>query len=104
MLELTPIKVSQGAFRSILMLKVYSVHAYKILPVTHRYRSQIGALALATAAVCGSIYSSQVHNRIIHPSRSNMDLDCFRRDEMIGQKKMHRILYRPQVFAKVLGS
>ena len=57
MLKLIPIKVQRGAFRSILVLKVYSVHAHKILPVIHRYRSQTGALALATAAVCGSIYS-----------------------------------------------
>jgi len=53
MLKLIPIKVQQGAFHSILMLKVYSMHAHKILPVIHHYCSQTGALALATAAVCG---------------------------------------------------
>ena len=57
MLKLTLVEVSRGAFRSIFVLKAYSVHAHNISEVKHHYRSQIGGLALATAAVCGFTFS-----------------------------------------------
>jgi len=54
MLNLTLIKRSQGAFRSTLILKVYVQHLQKlrVSPITNQYGHQIGALVLATAAVC----------------------------------------------------
>lgn len=64
MLKLTlSIETSQGAFRSPLVLQVYAVHANQILSVDHRCRAQIGALALAAAAVCGSVYLLQVQDK-----------------------------------------
>ena len=64
----------EGAFLSTLVLKVYSVHADKISLVDHRYHCQIGGLALAAAAVCGSVYSQPVHDRLIQSSRSKEGL------------------------------
>ena len=51
-LNLTPIKHFKGAFRSMLVLEVYSLHLRKISSVTNYYGHQIGALALAAAAIC----------------------------------------------------
>ena len=55
MRNLTPIKSSRGAFRSAHISRVYSQHLRKISSVTNRYGHQIGALALAAAAVCQSM-------------------------------------------------
>ena len=58
-LNLTLVKTSWGAFRSALISKVYSVHLRKLklpLVVKYRYGYQIGALALAAAAVCQSLH------------------------------------------------
>ena len=57
MQNLTPIKISRGAFRSPLISRVYSQHLQKISCVTNRYGHQVGALALAAAAVCQSMDS-----------------------------------------------
>lgn len=51
MLNLTIVKVSRGAFRSALVLSVFSTHLRKISSVTNDYGFQIGAMALAAAAV-----------------------------------------------------
>lgn len=57
MLDLTPVKTSRGAFCSALVSRVYSLHLrrLRVAPVTNEYGYQIGALALATAAVCRSM-------------------------------------------------
>jgi hypothetical protein len=103
MLKLTLIEDSRGAFRSILVLKAYSMHAYNISTVEHRYRPQIGGLALATAAVCGFTFSesSKVHGVIIHPSRSNADSDLLKWVKTSKLSVRYRISHslRMQAFA-----
>ena len=100
-LNQTCIKVSQGAFRSTLILNVYSVHARRIFTVEHRYRCQIGALALAAAAVCVFVYSTQfeVHTQITHLSRLNVVSDFLRQAETVKQSERCGVVHRPQAVA-----
>lgn len=69
-LDLTPVESSKGAFRSPLVLNVYSLHLRKLgLPlVTDSYGYQIGALALAAAAVCQHVNPRTLHNYMIENS------------------------------------
>ena len=60
MLKLTLIKIARGAFRSALVSQAYSKHLRKLSSATNRYHDepQIGALALAAAAVCQPTHCS----------------------------------------------
>jgi hypothetical protein len=101
--KLTHIETSKAAFHSLLILKVYSLHEHKISSVLPPYHCQFGALALATAAIGGSIYSSQVYNIIIYPSRWSIDLDFLRQVEMIRRSGICSIRHRPQEVPTLLA-
>ena len=60
MLNLMPIKTERGAFCSVLVLQVYSKHHQKLSSATNLYYDdyQIGAVALAAAAICQPVHCS----------------------------------------------